>query len=68
MKAFLAIPLLIAALPAFAQDIGALTADTKKTVLPVVPKVVNAMQEVVAAKAAPGENPIPHPQASWIQS
>ena len=43
MKAFLPIVLLLAALPALAQDIAALTADTKKTVLPVVPKVVNAM-------------------------
>lgn len=50
MKAYLPITLLLAALPALAQDIGALTAETKKTVLPVVPKVVNAMQEAVATK------------------
>ena len=39
-------------LPALAQDIGALTAETKKTVLPVVPKVVNAVTlEVTPAQA-----------------
>ena len=45
MKALLPAALLIAALPVLAHDVGALTADTKKTVLPVVPKVVAAMQE-----------------------
>lgn len=32
------------------QDVAALTAETKKTVLPVVPKVVAAMQKAVAEK------------------
>jgi len=58
MKAFLPIALVLATLPALAQDIGALTADTKKTVLPVVPKVVNAMQEAVAAKGVAGAIPV----------
>lgn len=58
MKASLPIALLFAALPALAQDIGALTADTRKTVLPVVPKVVAAMQEAVAEKGVAGAIPV----------
>ena len=58
MKAFLPIALVLATLPAVAQDVGALTADTKKVVLPVVPKVVNAMQEAVAAKGVAGAIPV----------
>ena len=58
MKAFFPITLLLVALPALAQDVAALTADTKKTVLPVVPKVVNAMQEAVAAKGVAGAIPV----------
>ena len=57
MKALIPVALLLAALPALAQDIGMLTADTKKTVLPVVPKVVNAMQEAVAEKGVAGAIP-----------
>ena len=63
MKAFLSITLLLVALPTLAQDIDALTADTKKTVLPVVPKVVNAMQEAVAAKGVAGAIPVCKEQA-----
>jgi hypothetical protein len=63
MKAFLPVALLLAALPALAQDIGALTADTKKTVLPVVPKVVAAMQEAVAEKGVAGAIPVCKEQA-----
>jgi len=63
MKAFLSITLLLAALPALAQDIGALTAETKKTVLPVVPKVVNAMQEAVAERGVAGAIPVCKEQA-----
>ncbi|MBS1140096.1 MAG: hypothetical protein H6R13_1549 [Proteobacteria bacterium] len=63
MKTFLPLTLLLAALPAFAQDIAALTADTKKTVLPVVPKVVNAMQEAVAEKGVAGAIPVCKEQA-----
>jgi hypothetical protein len=58
MKTLLAISLLTAALPALAQDIGALTAETKKAVLPVVPMVVAAMQEAVAAKGVAGAIPV----------
>ena len=58
MKTFLPITLLLVALPGLAQDIGALTADTKKAVLPVVPKVVSAMQEAVAAKGVAGAIPV----------
>lgn len=58
MKAFFALPLLLAALPAMAQDIAALSADTKKMVLPVVPKVVAAMQEAVASKGIAGAIPV----------
>jgi len=58
MKKFFPLALLLAALPALAQDVAALTADTRKTVLPVVPKVVNAMQEAVAAKGVAGAIPV----------
>jgi hypothetical protein len=58
MKTSLPIALLFAAFPALAQDVGALTADTKKTVLPVVPKVVAAMQEAVAEKGVSGAIPV----------
>ncbi|PKO43575.1 MAG: hypothetical protein CVU31_13255 [Betaproteobacteria bacterium HGW-Betaproteobacteria-4] len=63
MKAFLPAALLFAALPALAQNIGALTAETKKAVLPVVPKVVNAMQEAVAEKGVAGAIPVCKEQA-----
>jgi len=63
MKTLLALSLLAAALPALAQDIGALTAETKKAVLPVVPKVVNAMQEAVAEKGVAGAIPVCKEQA-----
>lgn len=63
MKTFLPIALLLAALPALAQDVAALTADTRKTVLPVVPKVVNAMQEAVAEKGVAGAIPVCKEQA-----
>jgi len=58
MKPLLVLCLLAAALPAFAQDITALTADTKKTVLPLLPKVVTAMQEAVAEKGVAGAIPV----------
>lgn len=63
MKTLLTISLLAAALPALAQDIAALTAETKKAVLPVVPKVVNAMQEAVAEKGVAGAIPVCKEQA-----
>jgi hypothetical protein len=63
MKSLLALSLLAAAMPALAQDIGALTAETKKAVLPVVPKVVAAMQEAVAEKGVAGAIPVCKEQA-----
>lgn len=63
MKTLLPMTLLLAALPALAHDIGALTAETKKAVLPVVPKVVNAMQEAVAAKGVAEAIPVCKEQA-----
>ncbi len=63
MKSLLSVALLISALPSFAQDIVALTAETKKTVLPVVPKVVNAMQEAVADKGVADAIPVCKEQA-----
>lgn len=63
MKKLLPLSLLLAALPALAQDIAALTAETKKAVLPVVPKVVNAMQETVADKGVAGAIPVCKEQA-----
>lgn len=66
MKKLLSFALMLAALPVLAQDIGALTADTKKTVLPVVPKVVNAMQEAVAEKGVAGAIPVCKEQAPTL--
>ncbi len=50
--------LLSVALPAAAENVEALTAETKKAVLPVVPKVVATMQETVAAKGATEAIPV----------
>jgi hypothetical protein len=58
MKAFVPVALLLAALPALAQDIGALTAETRKTVLPVLPAVIAAMQGAVAEKGVAGAIPV----------
>lgn len=60
MKPCLAASLLALACTAQAQsfDLPALTADTKKTVLPVVPKVVGAMQAAVADKGVVGAIPV----------
>lgn len=63
MKLAAAACLIAIALPVCAQDIGALTAETKKTVLPVVPKVVNAMQEAVAEKGVAEAIPVCKEQA-----
>lgn len=55
------IPALLAALmalPAVAQDVATLTAETKKTVLPVVPKVMLAMQEAVNEKGVAEAIPV----------
>ena len=63
MKTLLPMVLLLAALPALAHDVGALTAETKKAVLPVLPQVVGAMQEAVAAKGVAGAIPVCKEQA-----
>lgn len=62
MKPLLALGLLAAA-PAFAHDLAALTAETKKSVLPVVPQVVAAMQEAVADKGVAEAIPVCKDQA-----
>ena len=58
MKAILPLTLLLAALPALGQDMDALTAETKKAALPVIPRVVAAMQEAVAEKGVTGAIPV----------
>lgn len=63
MKRLSAFPVLLLALPVFAQDLAGLTADTKQTVLPVVPKVVAAMQQAVAEKGVAGAIPVCKEQA-----
>lgn len=63
MKSFAKIAMLFIALPALAQDMGSLTAETKKTVLPVIPKVVGAMEEAVAEKGVAGAIPVCKEQA-----
>lgn len=63
MRFVLPAALLITALPSFAQDLAALTAETKNIVLPVVPKVVNAMQSAVADKGVAGAIPVCKEQA-----
>lgn len=58
MKTTLLLTSLFLALPALAQDVATLTATTKQAVLPVVPKVVGAMQEAVAAQGVAGAIPV----------
>ena len=58
MKSFAKIAMLLIALPALAQDIANLTEENKKAVLPVVPKVVSAMEEAVAEKGVAGAIPV----------
>lgn len=58
MKPLLALGLMAAALPAFAHDLAALTAETKKAVLPVVPQVVAAMQEAVSTQGVADAIPV----------
>lgn len=66
MKILLPAALLLAALPVAAHDLAALTAETKKAVLPVVPKVVNAMREAVAEKGTAGAIPVCKDQAPLL--
>lgn len=63
MKSFAKIAMLLIALPALAQDMPSLTAETKKAVLPVIPKVVSAMEEAVAEKGVAGAIPVCKEQA-----
>lgn len=58
MKPLFCLSLLAMGFPAFAHDLAALTADTKKAVLPVVPQVVNAVQDAMAEKGAVNAIPI----------
>lgn len=66
MKPLLSFALIAAALPAFAQDLSSLTADTRKTVLPVIPKVVGAMQEAVATQGVAEAIPVCRDMAPQI--
>ena len=63
MKSLLSMTALLVALPALAQDVGTLTAQTKQTVLPVLPKIVAAMQSAVAEKGVAGAIPVCKEQA-----
>lgn len=63
MKTAVTFALATLSLSAVAQDIGALTAETRKTVLPVLPKVVGAMQQAVADKGVAGAIPVCKEQA-----
>lgn len=63
MKPLVALAVCTFSFAAAAQDLAALTADTKRTVLPVVPKVVNAMQEAVAEKGVAEAIPVCKEQA-----
>ena len=66
MKMPFAVLLTVAAWPALAQDVAALTAETKATVLPVVPKVVAAMQEAVATRGVADAIPVCKEQAPQL--
>ncbi|MBN8455453.1 DUF3365 domain-containing protein [Accumulibacter sp.] len=54
MKATVSIALLVCTLPVCAQDLAALTTETRATVLPVIPKVITTMQETVATEGVAG--------------
>jgi Protein of unknown function (DUF3365) len=54
MKTLFALGLIAMAMPALAQDVGSLSLETKKAVLPLLPKVVAAMQEAVASNGTAG--------------
>ncbi len=63
MKKLLAVVFAVSCLPALAQDVDGLAAETKKTVLPVVPKVMRAMQEAVNDKGVAEAIPVCKEQA-----
>ena len=58
MKATVGIALLVCTLPVCAQDLAALTGETRATVLPVIPKVIATMQEAVATEGVAGAIPV----------
>lgn len=58
MKAIVPVMFLVASSAVMAQDVGALTQETRKVVLPLVPKVMQAMQEAVAAQGVAGAIPV----------
>ncbi len=59
MKSPIAIALLVTcSLPVCAQDLAVLTAETRSTVLPVIPKVITTMQEAVANEGVAGAIPV----------
>ncbi|MEF8727245.1 MAG: DUF3365 domain-containing protein [Accumulibacter sp.] len=59
MKSPIAIALLVtSSLPVYAQDLAALSSETRSTVLPVIPKVVATMQEAVANEGVAGAIPV----------
>lgn len=58
MKSSLAIALLVCSLPVCAQDLKALSAETRTVVLPVIPKVIATMQEAVTNEGVAGAIPV----------
>ena len=54
MKRLLTLSLICLSMPAMAVDMEALTAETKKTVLPMIPKVLSSMQDAVASQGVAG--------------
>ncbi len=58
MKSSLAIALLVCGLPVCAQDLKALSAETRTVVLPVIPKVIATMQEAVTNEGVAGAIPV----------
>jgi hypothetical protein len=56
--AVLALPFIIAAQSVLAEDVSALIAETRKAALPVLPKVVQAMQKAVKEEGAVGAIPV----------
>lgn len=58
MKLPIGVALLVCTLPVCAQDLAALSAETRKTVLPVIPNVIARMQEAVAKEGVAGAIPV----------
>ncbi len=58
MKPLFLLSLLAVSWPAFAYNLSALTAETRKAVLPVVPQVLNAMEVAVAEKGVVNAIPV----------